>query len=74
MNGEKKVVKKKRKKEGKKRKLVSYTCMANSVKTPHSIWLKEERLEVLGRKEIYLLGQLELFYACITYSNTNSLN
>lgn len=48
--------------------------MANSVKTPHSIWLREERLEVLGRKEIYLLGLLELFYACITYSNTNSLN
>ena len=57
----------------KKRKLVSYTCMANSVKTPHSIWLREERLEVLGRKEIYPLGLLELFYACITYSNTNKL-
>lgn len=47
--------------------------MANSVKIPHSIWLREERLEVLGRKEIYPLGLLELFYACITYSNTNKL-
>lgn len=59
--------------EGKKRKSVSYTCMANSVKTPHSIWLREERLEVLGRKEIYLLGLLELFYARTTYWNTNEL-
>lgn len=59
--------------EGKKRESVSYTCMANSVKTPHGIWLREERWEVLDRKEIYLLGLLELFYACITYWNTNEL-